>query len=544
MEDNISSSFNNNLLFHLEDIDYISQSYPFISTSHHTMILFMDGCGTLTIDDIPYLVTKGKIFLIQPHSMIDLSDLTKQFHFYKITFTAFQLKHEYPSPYLGALFSDEVEYTVYPNTRFIRLTEDLYHLKPKSDYLKQHGILYELLNLLFEHQLHVNYQLTMTKSVEETINYIHSYYQQPLTVKKLSELAHIAQWQYSAIFQTLTGKKPLDYITDLRLTNAKELLLQTNEPLKDIAQQVGFDDEYYFNRRFRQVIGIPPKQFARQYKQRTIVKDWTGHEVVIPSSPHRIIYHGETFGDMLIFDVQPIGGDKNSISKSFYKNHVPYIQDVAFPINLEKSSKLNPDLIIFTNNDERQYQALSSIAPTITLNSWDSLEERIRLLGQWLSQQQRAENWLTRFKIQEQTMWQQLQTVVEPGETASVLTFDHGKRLYVMGCTGLSPALFHPDGFQPHPQVKKLLQASMGYKEIPINHLPQYAGDRTFMLLSDKPESQKATMELMQSDIWKSLTAVQNNHVYLVDATKWNYSDAFTREKLLGALPKLLVTAK
>lgn len=104
MEDNISSSFNNNLLFHLEDIDYISQSYPFISTSHHTMILFMDGCGTLTIDDIPYLVTKGKIFLIQPHSMIDLSDLTKQFHFYKITFTAFQLKHEYPSPYLGALF--------------------------------------------------------------------------------------------------------------------------------------------------------------------------------------------------------------------------------------------------------------------------------------------------------------------------------------------------------------------------------------------------------------------------------------------------------
>ena len=123
-------------------------------------------------------------------------------------------------------------------------------------------------------------------------------------MKKLAELARIAQWQYSTIFQTLTGKKPLDYITDLRLTNAKELLLQTNEPLKDIAQQVGFDDEYYFNRRFRQVIGIPPKQFARQYKQKTVVKDWTGHEVAIPRSPHRVIYHGETFGDMLIFDVQ------------------------------------------------------------------------------------------------------------------------------------------------------------------------------------------------------------------------------------------------
>ena len=390
----------------------------------------------------------------------------------------------------------------------------------------------------------MNNQLTMTKSVEETIDYIHNYFQQPLTVKKLAELARIAQWQYSTIFQTLTGKKPLDYITDLRLTNAKELLLQTNEPLKDIAQQVGFDDEYYFNRRFRQVIGIPPKQFARQYKQKTVVKDWTGHEVAIPRSPHRVIYHGETFGDMLIFDVQPIGGDKNSISKSFYKNHVPYIQDVAFPINLEKSSKLNPDLIIFTNNDEQQYQALSSIAPTVTLNSWDSLEERVLLLGQWLSQQQRAEDWLEYFKIQENTLWQQLQTVIEPGETASVLTFDHGKRLFIMGCTGLSPALFHPDGFQPHPQVKKLLQAGEGYREIPIDHLPQYAGDRIFMLLSDKPESQMATMELINSDMWKGLPAVQTNHAYLVDATKWNYGDAFTREKLLGALPKLLVTAK
>lgn len=167
------------------------------------------------------------------------------------------------------------------------------------------------------------------------------------------------------------------------------------------------DDEYYFNRRFRQVIGIPPKQFARHYKQKTVVKDWTGHEVAIPRSPHRVIYHGETFGDMLIFDLQPIGGDKTSISKSFYKNHVPYIQDVAFPINLEKSSQLNPDLIIFTNNDEQQYQALSSIAPTVTLNSWDSLEERVLLLGQWLSQQQRAEDWLKYFKIQENTMWQQ-----------------------------------------------------------------------------------------------------------------------------------------
>lgn len=71
MEDKNSTSFTKDLLFHLETIDCISQSYPFISTTHHTIIHFTDGNGTLTIDEIPYLVTKGKIFLVQPHSIID-----------------------------------------------------------------------------------------------------------------------------------------------------------------------------------------------------------------------------------------------------------------------------------------------------------------------------------------------------------------------------------------------------------------------------------------------------------------------------------------
>ncbi|UZM99720.1 hypothetical protein OL548_06470 [Lysinibacillus sp. MHQ-1] len=128
---------------------------------------------------------------------------------------------------MDQFFSDEVEHTVYPNTRFIRLTEDMYQLKTKSDYFKQQGALYELLNLLFEHQLHNNAPLTMTKAVEETINYIHKYFQRPLTVKMLAELAHIAQWQYSSIFQTLTGKKAIRLY--YRLTSYKrKRIITTN----------------------------------------------------------------------------------------------------------------------------------------------------------------------------------------------------------------------------------------------------------------------------------------------------------------------------
>ena len=74
-----------------------------------------------------------------------------------------------------------------------------------------------------------------------------------ITVKQLAQLAHVAPWKYTTIFQELTGKKPLDFLTELRINHSKELLTHTNSPLRDIASQVGFSDEYYFNRRFEAV---------------------------------------------------------------------------------------------------------------------------------------------------------------------------------------------------------------------------------------------------------------------------------------------------
>ncbi|OAH61461.1 hypothetical protein AWH49_12700 [Domibacillus aminovorans] len=137
-------------------------------------------------------------------------------------------------------------------------------------------------------------------------------------------------------------------------------------------------------------------------------------------------------------------------------------------------------------------------------------------------------------------MWQQLQSLLKRNETASVFIFDRGRRLYVMGYTGLPTSLYHSSGFQPGELVKKIIDAEQGYKEITLDLIPDYAGDRIFLLLPENPLSKLATMELMESPLWHSLPAVKNGHAYLVDAVKWNSSDAFTREKLMGVLPRLL----
>lgn len=85
------------------------------------------------------------------------------------------------------------------------------------------------------------------------------------------------------------------------------------------ALRVGFSDEYYFSRRFRQKTGMTPGQYARSQQRRITVTDWTGHSVDIPERPKRVVYHGETLGDVLALGVKPVGGDEAFARGSVYR---------------------------------------------------------------------------------------------------------------------------------------------------------------------------------------------------------------------------------
>ncbi|WP_301993922.1 ABC transporter substrate-binding protein [Brevibacillus laterosporus] len=183
--------------------------------------------------------------------------------------------------------------------------------------------------------------------------------------------------------------------------------------------------------------------------------DYKGHSVIIPVVPQRIIYHGETYGDLLALGVKAVGGGNVFVTHPIYKERGIEIQDIGLPINPEKTMALKPDLIIFANADENEYKKISQIAPTVTFNSFAPLAERIQTLGKILDKKKEAKKWLDSYDTKATSMWQHLRSKITPGETASVFLYEHGKHLYVMGTAGLSSALYHPLGFQPVPNYKK-----------------------------------------------------------------------------------------
>jgi AraC-like DNA-binding protein len=64
----------------------------------------------------------------------------------------------------------------------------------------------------------------------------------------------------------LVGPPPARFVIELRLRQASRMLLETDEPIRAIARQRGFDDALYFSRRFRDFLGLPPTEYRRRHR--------------------------------------------------------------------------------------------------------------------------------------------------------------------------------------------------------------------------------------------------------------------------------------
>lgn len=66
-------------------------------------------------------------------------------------------------------------------------------------------------------------------------------------------------------WQRFCSQPPAQYLLHLRIHEACRLLVESEKPIREIAGLTGFDDEFYFSRRFRIRVGVPPSEYRRLY---------------------------------------------------------------------------------------------------------------------------------------------------------------------------------------------------------------------------------------------------------------------------------------
>lgn len=91
--------------------------------------------------------------------------------------------------------------------------------------------------------------------------YISYNWYRKISLDEISEAAHLSRSYSSAVFKKTVGMSISDYIIDIRISRACEMLRFSNESVADIADKTGFCDIFYFSKTFKRIKGISPLQY-------------------------------------------------------------------------------------------------------------------------------------------------------------------------------------------------------------------------------------------------------------------------------------------
>lgn len=109
--------------------------------------------------------------------------------------------------------------------------------------------------------------LSNVDAIKAPVDYIRKYYQQHFTIEDLAEIAYLSVSALERRFKKYLAKTPKQFINEVRLENARKLLVETNMPISQVGDETGFSDHSYFSKQFRLFFGELPSDFRNNYRQ-------------------------------------------------------------------------------------------------------------------------------------------------------------------------------------------------------------------------------------------------------------------------------------
>ncbi len=164
-------------------------------------------------------------------------------------------------------FSDEFQIKI--ERIFFDMLEEYNKNSRYTEFVLQ-GMLYRLLITIWENKINNNVMINkspLSKSIVDILYYIENNYYKKITLEKIAQMAHFSNSYFSRMFKLQMGISFTEYLNNVRVTQAKKMLIQTNKSIMEIAVDVGYCHGDYLSIQFKNKTGMTPSQFRNSLKK-------------------------------------------------------------------------------------------------------------------------------------------------------------------------------------------------------------------------------------------------------------------------------------
>ncbi|MGG2093538.1 AraC family transcriptional regulator [Bacillus sp. S13(2024)] len=265
----------NKLFFHIHYCNYRNSNEPrrvsrkiTRTLQHHALVFFTRGKGSIIIEKKRYEIKEGMLFYLCPdvlHSLeLDTEEpiccVTVHFSYASVSFNENKWDITNEVELLPLHFAQELKDYYQIDTIFKKLVSSWDAKLPGYEFMTK-TLLQQLLISIYQNIKKQNRNYSASLKMEKIIAYMHQNINSKITLAELSEMVQLSPTYLSRTFKETTGYSVIDFFNKIKIDKAKELIIESNKKVKEVAQALGFADEFYFSRVFKKIEGISPSEF-------------------------------------------------------------------------------------------------------------------------------------------------------------------------------------------------------------------------------------------------------------------------------------------
>lgn len=236
---------------------YTAKQSPERVVDCYEIELYMTSGNISYINGNQYIQERGNILIAKPG---DIRYSYNEFECYYVHFNCYDDE-------IGLCLDNFLRvFKVIKITNLINIYEDIINsnLRQKTGYeMYTKGKLLEIISIIMQEIEYIpesDYNI-YTKNIIESCRFIENNFDKHITLKMISKKANLSPTFFHTVFKSVTNKTPAKYLLDIRLSQAKNMLINTDKSLSEIALACGFTSQAYFTYVFNKAVKQTPKVY-------------------------------------------------------------------------------------------------------------------------------------------------------------------------------------------------------------------------------------------------------------------------------------------